>query len=299
MILKPSNARFLFLFALLYSVLGMIIVDDTSGLLVYSTSGPAWWGANGHNGQGHYVGGHTDNQPFVLPYGFTWHEAVGDGASVSLTFTGTRVNLTGTICTVGWPTIVDVYIDGQYMSRFEHHPEVLFTTTDQFQSNITLLYTIANFDNLAPAQHTFRAVSVGTSTLFAVDFLAYEPSDAIPVSNTSASVTSSAVSTRSTTSASPTTNSTILSTNSSSPSTSSLSTLAQPTASTSTGDSQSVTAAMDVPASDSRIIYSPPDAWNAYSNPRRATSCLEGTMGSSTAGSYLTHNFTGEGAMAI
>lgn len=50
---------------------------------------------------------------------------------------------------------------------------------------------------------------------------------------------------------------------------------------------------MDVPASDSRIIYSPPDAWGTYSSARRATSCLEGTMSSSTAGSYLTYNFTG------
>ncbi|KIM32434.1 hypothetical protein M408DRAFT_218812 [Serendipita vermifera MAFF 305830] len=263
-------AHFLFLFAFLCSAIGMTIVDDVSDLLVYSTSGPAWWAANYHNGQGRYVNGLSYNQPGVLAHGFTWHETVGDGASVSLTFTGTRVNLTGTVCRIGWPTVVDFYIDGQYMSRFEHQPDVI---TNLSTSDTYLLYPMANFGNLEPARHTFRAVSVGAGTLFAVDFLAYEP--------------------RSTTSASSTTSSTSRSITSSLSSTSSSFTASRSTESHPAGDSQPVVATMDVPASDSRIVYSPPDTWDTYSNARRATSCLEGTVSSSTAGSYLTYNFTG------
>ncbi|KIM19835.1 hypothetical protein M408DRAFT_30886 [Serendipita vermifera MAFF 305830] len=266
----------------------MIIVDDVSDKLVYSNSGPSWWGATGFNGQGRYVGGHIANSN-DMPYDFTWHETIGDGAFVSLTFTGTRVNLTGSVC-ARYPTIVDFYIDEQYMSRFEHQPATL---SNNCFSSVDVLYPMANFDDLAPAQHTFRAVSVGAGTLFAIDFLAYEPSDAIPVSNTSTSLTNSVVSTGSTTSGASTTSSMTLSTTSSSSSTSSRSTLSPPTISTPAGDSQPVAAAMDVPASDSRIIYSPPGAWDAYNDTQRAVSCLEGTMSSSTAGSSLTYNFTG------
>lgn len=50
---------------------------------------------------------------------------------------------------------------------------------------------------------------------------------------------------------------------------------------------------MDVSATDLRIVYAPPGAWKQYSNARRATSCLDGTMSSSAVNSSLTYNFTG------
>ena len=238
----------------------------------------------------------------------TWHEVLGDGAWVSMTFTGTHVNLTGTICRSGYQTTVDFYIDGQYMTRFENIPanRTLPTGpslgTHSVSSDIYLLYTMANFENLSPAEHTLKAVSVGADSLFVVDFIAYEPSATVPVSTSSASFNSSAPSTTgstvSTTQAFSNV-STSLSTSSSSLSSSSSSSSSQSAQSTSSiavDTSQPLAAAMDVPASDSSISYRPSGAWSPYSDARRAVSCLEGTMSSSTAGSYLTYNFTGKSA---
>ena len=207
-----------------------------------------------------------------------------------MTFTGTRVNLTGTIRHSGEPTRVDFYIDGQYMTRFENIPEV----TNSASGDIYLLYTMADFDNLSPAEHTLKAVSVGADSLFVVDFMAYEPSTAVPVSSTSVSSNSSALSTSSSTVSTTQAFSSVSTSLSTSPSSFSSSQSAHSTSSIAVDTSQPLAAEMDVPASDSHVSYWPSGAWSPYSDARRAISCLEGIMSSSTAGSYLTYNFTGK-----
>ena len=297
--------------------------------MVFSNSGPSWWGATALNGQGHLVGGVSAFDRSKVPYKceydvfvkrldltvilllVTWHEVLGDGAWASMTFTGTRVNLTGTICRTGYQTTVDFYIDGQYMTRFENIPADrtlpmgISPSAHSASSDIYLLYTMADFDNLSPAEHTLKAVSVGADSLFVVDFIAYEPSAAIPVSSSAVSSASALPSSESPASGSSGIGSTISVINASVTVSASLSisstsssisgvTSSQPTASAPTSDPHPVVADMDVPASDSRIVYSPPEAWSLYGGARRATSCLDGTMGSSTANSSLAYNFTGK-----
>ena len=301
----------------------LLVNSDAPIRIVFSNSGPSWWGANSYNGQGRLVGGRSSfdrsKEPYKCEYEIysskqldsnqllspgTWHEVLGDGAWASMTFTGTRVNLTGTICRTGYQTTVDFYLDGQYATRFENIPADrtlpigVSPDNPSASSDIYLLYTMANFDNLSPAEHTLKAVSVGADSLFVVDFIAYEPSAAAPVSsNPVSSSSASSLGTPSTTGSTNTGStsgaSSIVSTSlsaSSSPSSQSV----QSTSSAGIGDSQSIAAAMDVPALDSHILYWPPGAWSPYSDARRATSCLEGTMSSSTVGSYLAYDFTGE-----
>lgn len=270
-------------------------MDDIDSALVYSNSGPRWWSSNNNrNGGGHLVDGRRGDD---RAYMSTWHESLGDGATVSFTFTGTSVTLLGTICTWGFNTTVNFYLDGQHAKTFAHivpgpqHD----TDVDGTNSDVQLQYTMGEFNNLPPTKHTIRAVFVGADSLFVVDAFMYEPSEDLAPSSSSQtpslSTSSSQIATTSTISGSYTTSTTrSLSTTS----TTSRSSVPQPTIVTPEGDdSQPMAATMDVPASDSRIVYTSPDAWDTYRNARRATSCLEGTMSSSTAASYLTYNFTG------
>ena len=286
---------------------------------VFSNSGPSWRGGSWYYLGGLYTSGsvpsgpyahdckHEANRGYIYSHSLlsvTWHEVLGDGASVSLTFTGTRVTLYGTICNAGYNTTVDLFIDGQAMSRFEHlvsGPQRVHTPYTNTTSDIQVKYPLGEFADLSPAEHTLKAVSVGADSLFVVDYFEYERSEAVAV--TSSLTTSTLVESTGTSLAGSTTKS-ILTSASVSGSASSISStstvvtttvsLSQSTQSTAIDNSQPVVADMDVAPSDPHIVYSPPEAWSVYGSTRRATSCLDGTMSSSTVNSSLTYNFTGK-----
>ncbi|CAG7853627.1 SubName: Full=Uncharacterized protein {ECO:0000313/EMBL:CCA73943.1} [Serendipita indica DSM 11827] len=293
--------RFLVILALcFYAQADLIVLEDTSDSIKYSNSGPSWTAANPRGGGGDRLGSaQNDRERFS---GMNWHESYGDGASFSFTFTGTRVILTGASALKYYNTRINGYIDGELKAQYENVVSSVETTVAPLQDgysgfNYHYAITMLDIGNLSPGQHTFRAVSVGANSLFVVDTIQYEPSDAAPsttsaptssssrTSSSSSSQTSRTIDTQSvnsTTSSQSTTRS-----SSSSSSHSSIST------STSSSSSEPAISLMDVKPSDSRIIYFPTDAWSANSDRRRAESCLTGTMSSTTPGSSLSFNFTG------
>ncbi|PVG03045.1 hypothetical protein CPB86DRAFT_779934, partial [Serendipita vermifera] len=264
----------------------LVVVDDTNSTLSYSPNLPVWKDCNVPDGGGNYVfyAGNTE----AWSYHATWHEVYGDGAWVSLSFTGTRVVLVGTVAKSYYNTVVGMYIDDQLVSTYEHHPPS--TPKAVSATDFTYLTTMADIGNLSPGRHTFKAQSSGSSTLFVLDSISYEPSEDLTPSTSSTSRSSSQTST--TTSSTSSSTSTTTSSNSTSL-TSTTSTSSTATSSTISLEGQSIVASMDVVSSDSRITYSPVDAWKDYASRKRAPSCLEGTKTSSVSGSSFSFDFTG------
>ncbi|CAG7854062.1 SubName: Full=Uncharacterized protein {ECO:0000313/EMBL:CCA69590.1} [Serendipita indica DSM 11827] len=256
----------------------LTLVEDTDSSIQYSNSGPSWRYCFWHNGGGRAGDGwHGINMSQMSMVG--WHEAYGAGASVSFTFTGTRVMLTGGLCKYFWPLTLNIFIDDQQIDTFTYNPPI--NTSAVISSDWNYGVTIYDAQNLTPGQHTFKATSVGANTLFTVDTIQYEPSIAGTSSASSVGIlqepylsllcqysmgTGSMSNTQSITSGTQ---------------------LPVPT-----DGFTSIVSQMDIQPSDPRIIYHPQDAWTMEQSTKRAPTCLSGAMYSNTTGSSLTFNFT-------
>ncbi|PVG03051.1 hypothetical protein CPB86DRAFT_779939 [Serendipita vermifera] len=258
----------------------LVSIDDKASDLVYSNGLPTWKYCEPRLGAGYYVTVVGNEQG--ISYRGTWHEVYGAGASVSLTFTGTRVVMNGTVARAAFNTTVDLYIDDAKVGTYVNIPTAPWPTYLRTQANFNYLTTMADIGNLSPGQHTFKAVSVTSDTLFVLDSISYEPSDA-PASSSNSS-TSSPVSTAST-------SSTTLSTITSNITTTSHTSSSTPSPSSSVNN-QPITNGMNIMPSDPNILYMPVEAWEEYNATSSNSSCLAGTRYSSTTGSYISYNFT-------
>lgn len=278
----------------------LILVEDTSNTLRYSNSGPSWHAWEIRTGGGDRVAQVANaNGAF---HGYNWHEAYGDGASISFTFTGTRVVLTGASAMAFYNTRIRAYVDDELKSTYTNvvstvEDAVLPSPEGRSVDNYHFGTTMFDISGLSPGQHTFRAVSFGANSLFIVDTVQYEPSGiASPASSAFSSSTSVGQSNSPVTSKS--TNAQFhlttmpLSTLSPSSSSSSPLPLSSPSPQSSLS-TEAVTSLMDIRPSDPRIVYSPPGAWNLSTDKKRTESCLSGTIASAMPGSSLSLNFTG------
>ncbi|PVG03052.1 hypothetical protein CPB86DRAFT_779942 [Serendipita vermifera] len=254
----------------------LVIVDNADTGIRFSNGVPSWKNCYQQAGGGHYVilWGNKDAESYKA----SWHEVFGKGASASLTFTGTRVILNGTVARSYWNTTVDLFIDDALVSTL-------------CMDNFDYLTTMADIGNLPPGEHTFRAVSATDDTLFVLDSISYEPSDPAPASTGATRSITSTGSPAATGSPS----SSIVSTttaSSNSTATSSLTTTASQTSTLSSGDEGPVLS-MDVLPSNSSIVYTPANAWKENAPNGDSNGCTGEIKSSSTSGSYLSYNFTG------